>query len=68
MLILIAELGQDINIYNTKFSYDCVSIPYYKIQQMASKEAYDLKGTQLNCNFAVNKLPSNVCTLFYIPR
>ena len=43
-------------------------IPYYKIQRMASKEAYHLKGTQLNCNFAVNKLPSNVCTLFYIPR
>ena len=60
MLILIAELGQDINKY--------IYIPYYKIQEMASKEAYHLKGTQLNCNFAVNKLPSNVCTLFYIPR
>ena len=67
MLIVIDDLGQDIKIYSTKFSY-CVSIPYYKIQQMASKEAYHLKGTQLNCNFAVNKLPSNVCTLFYIPR
>ena len=61
MLIVIAELGQDINIH-------IYNIPYYKIQQMASKEAYHLKGTQLNCNFAVNKLPSNVCTLFYIPR
>ena len=66
MLIVIDDLGQDIKIYNK--SIDCVSIPYYKIQQMASKEAYHLKGTQLNCNFAVNKLPSNVCTLFYIPR
>ena len=62
MLIVIAELGQDINIYIY------IYIPYYKIQEMASKEAYHLKGTQLNCNFAVNKLPSNVCTLFYIPR
>ena len=62
MLIVIAELGQDINIYIY------VYIPYNRIQQMASKEAYHLKGTQLNCNFAVNKLPSNVCTLFYIPR
>ena len=60
MLIVIAELGQDINLH--------IYIPYYKIQEMASKEAYHLKGTQLNCNFAVNKLPSNVCTLFYIPR
>ena len=67
MIIVIAGLGQYIQyIYNK--SIDCVSIPYYKIQQMASKEAYHLKGTQLNCNFAVNKLPSNVCTLFYIPR
>ena len=49
-------------------SIDCDIIPYYKIQKVASKESSHLKGTQLNCNFAVNKLPSNVCTLFYIPR
>ena len=67
ILLYIIMLNAYCNCWiGTRYQY--IYIPYYKIQQMASKEAYHLKGTQLNCNFAVNKLPSNVCTLFYIPR
>ena len=63
--ILVTIYWYAIKNYSIVYEY---AFPYYKIQQMEPKEAYHLKGTQLNCNFAVNKLPSNVCTLFYIPR